>query len=252
MSTQSKADAPGANGRESLPLFYKKPRPLDPRVHSKVSLKSDISLDFARAANAIPLAAVEFPAASGHYPIVFAADTTLAVVGLDPAQNLFIDEHGRWSAGCYVPAYVRRYPFIFLEANREQQTFALCIDETGDVLEPGQERPLFDADGKQTDVTQTALRFCAEYQRDQQATLAFVQALAALDLLIDRNANIALPSGRKINLAGFRVVDEARFNALPDTVFLEWRRQGWLGLVYAHLLSMGRWAKLGELAAAAT
>ncbi|MGH6975962.1 MAG: SapC family protein, partial [Stellaceae bacterium] len=42
-------------------------------------------------------------------------------------------------------------------------------------------------------------------------------------------------------LQRFRVIDEARFDALPDELFLRWRRAGWLGLAYSHLLSMRRW-----------
>ena len=52
-----------------------------------------------------------------------------------------------------------------------------------------------------------------------------------------------------MTLHGFQIVDEAKFNALPNEVFLEWRRRGWLALVYCHLLSMAHWRGLAELAA---
>ena len=29
-----------------------------------------------------------------------------------------------------------------------------------------------------------------------------------------------------------QVIDEAKFNAMPDEVFLDWRKKGWLALVY--------------------
>lgn len=236
-----------------LPMFYKNPRPLEVRVHSKVSLKRDIGFGFARHTNSIPLTAPEFPAAATHYPIVFAthpAPVALAVVGLNPTENLFIDAGDRWQ-GSYIPAYVRRYPFIFLEINKGEQ-LALCIDESGNALEPGTERPLFDSEGKQTEAVENALKFCIAYQQNHQATIAFVQALIAQDLLVERNASIELATGQKINLAGFRVVDEQRFNALPDDVYLDWRKRGWIGLVFAHLLSTSGWSRLGERIAART
>jgi SapC len=52
-----------------------------------------------------------------------------------------------------------------------------------------------------------------------------------------------------MTLHGFQVIDGAKFNALPDDVFLEWRRRGWLPLVYCHFLSMDRWRDLAEWAA---
>jgi hypothetical protein len=52
-----------------------------------------------------------------------------------------------------------------------------------------------------------------------------------------------------LTLCDFQIVDEAKFNALPDDVFLDWRRRGWLPLVYAHLMSMASGAGLVELEA---
>jgi SapC len=45
-------------------------------------------------------------------------------------------------------------------------------------------------------------------------------------------------------LAGFKVIDEARFTKLPDATFMQWRRKGWLPLVYAHFFSIGAWSGL--------
>ena len=60
-------------------------------------------------------------------------------------------------------------------------------------------------------------------------------------LLTPKRVDIQIPDGTRISLDRFRIVDEARFDALPDATFLTWRRRGWLGLVYAHFLSMRRW-----------
>jgi hypothetical protein len=49
------------------------------------------------------------------------------------------------------------------------------------------------------------------------------------------------PTARACRSIVFRIIDEARFDALPDSTFLTWRRRGWLGLVYAHFPSMRRW-----------
>jgi hypothetical protein len=60
---------------------------------------------------------------------------------------------------------------------------------------------------------------------------------------------VTLNSGKQMTLRDFNVVDEAKFNALPDDVFLDWRRRGWPHLVVCHLLSMANWSNLVEFAA---
>src|ERR1700761_1533796 len=108
----------GAGGADAMPMFYKEPRPLDRAKDGKLRLSRPTHFRFAEGTNAIPLLVDEFPMAAAYYPIVF-ADGPLpipaAVVGLKNDQNLYIDANGRWIAGSYLPAYVRRYPFILMD-----------------------------------------------------------------------------------------------------------------------------------------
>ena len=41
-------------------------------------------------------------------------------------EVLFVNEAGKW-LGKYVPAFLRRYPFVF-SSNDEGKNFTLCID----------------------------------------------------------------------------------------------------------------------------
>ncbi|MBV9523080.1 MAG: SapC family protein [Alphaproteobacteria bacterium] len=114
-----------------MPLFYKNPRPLDPARHSAMSLKTEMNFGFARTTNSVPLNVVEFFTAARHFPIVFMTEpfpSALAVLGVRQDENLFVDERGQWQNDSYIPAYVRRYPFIFFESD-DRQTLSLCIDE---------------------------------------------------------------------------------------------------------------------------
>jgi hypothetical protein len=228
----------------ALPMFYKRVAVVDQAKLSNSSLKQQIGYDFARNTAFVPLVVTELFASASTYPIVFVtepAPSMLAVLGLRDAQNLFVSADGtKWDAP-YVPAYVRRYPFVFLRHDNDDLT--LCIDEAADALEPGRARPLFE-DGKRTPVIEHALQFCLEFQRGHLATEAFMKALIEQDLLIAYQITSTLKSGEKIAATGFKVIDEARFAKLPDDVVVNWYRQGWLGYVYAHLASAGCWAQL--------
>ena len=63
-------------------------------------------------------------------------------------------------------------------------------------------------------------------------------------MLVENRADITLVNGQRLAMSGFKVIDEARFNKLPDDEFLRWRANGWLALVYCHLLSINTWPSL--------
>ena len=64
--------------------------------------------------------------------------------------------------------------------------------------------------------------------------------MAAAGLLVENRAQVVLKDRR----ARFRVIDEAKLNALDDATVLDWRRKGWLPLVYCHLISISNWSNL--------
>ncbi len=248
-------DATQESDKVKLPLFYTAPRPLDAERHAGKSIKSKTSYGFARATNAVPLTAAEFPRAMRHYPIVFASDSPampLAVLGgLRNAENVFVGDDGSWQPGCYIPAYVRRVPFIFLES-ADKLNFTLCIDEASEFLvEEDDAQPLF-ADGKPSEVTDNALKFCSAYQGQSSATQEFVAALDEQELLVPNQAGVTLASGEKMSLSGFRVIDEKKLTALPGETFLDWRERGWLAPIYAQMLSSAAWQTLIDLTAQRT
>jgi hypothetical protein len=234
----------------ATPMFYKRPRPVDRARDGKLKVSRPKNYNFASGTNAIPLLVDEFGQAASHYPIVFAAGPSpipAAIVGLRADQNNFIDKAGQWKTNAYLPAYVRRYPFIFMDDPNNKQ-FVLCIDEGSDMLGEQGEFALF-KDDEPTAFTREAMEFCAMLRHQGEATDEFVKALQEQNLLKENNAQITFPNGEKTALGGFLVIDPNKFDALPDNVYLEWRKKGWIGLVFAHLLSSHRWQDLIDLGA---
>lgn len=248
------ADNTTASAQENapMPMFYKAPRPLDRVRDVNLKLSRPTGFGFAQGTNAIPLLVDEFPAACVHYPIVFAAGPApipVAVVGLKNNENLFIDKKGEWLLGTYLPAYVRRYPFILMDEPQQQQ-FVLCIDEGSGLFDAKGEFPLFD-NGEPSSFTKNALDFCSQLRTQGENTDQFVKALQEHDLLMPNDAQVDTGNGNKIQLSGFLVINTQKFDALPDSVVLDWRRRGWLGMVFAQLISSHRWQGLVNLLQAA-
>jgi hypothetical protein len=235
--------------KKNLPLFYKNPVPLDAAQHGALALKKNFGLGFTRSVNAVPVNLIEMPQICHSYPIAFSPDvsaTPVAILGLRDNENLYLNEKDEWVSDTYIPAYIRRYPFIFSEVKGGEQ-LTLCVDIDDSVVEPGSDQKFFDAEGKASSLSQNALEFCKSYHAAAQQTIAFCKDLVAHDLLITRQAEISVPGGKKISFSGFRIIDETKLAALDDAVFLEFRKKGWLPFIYAHLFSGGQWQRLTHL-----
>ena len=233
-----------------LPLFYKDPKPVTEERHGAKSLTKGRNFAFAAKVNSIPLAASEFLHAARSYPIVFAGQdpaTPLALLGLDGGVNHFVSPEGEWKEGCYVPAYARRYPFIFSDIPGSDQ-LALCVDEESGFLEEGSENPFF-TEGKPSEQLQSALKFCERFQRDFDKTSEVVRGLAEAQILVSKELVYTAKDGQQKKLTGFRIVDEQKLSEVDDETFLQWRRKGWLGVIYAQIFSLANIAELARHAA---
>ncbi len=230
-----------------LPMFYSRPEALRPSVHGGLGMRQDAAFDFARRAHAIPIMAAEMPAAMRSYPIVFIGPQKMPVVltGVRREENLFIDAGGRWTVPHYVPAYVRRYPFVLAE-DAAGGRLALCVDRESERVQPvgtSDVVAFFDGD-MPTDTTRQALAFCEQYQAMHNATRAIMQKIEAFGLLAERRNKITLDSGETINLTDFLVIDEAALNKLDDRSFLQLRAAGALPVIYCQMASMNSWNSL--------
>lgn len=221
-------------------LYYEKPVLLDRDKHRRQRVKASESFAFARKANSLYVAGVEFNEACKEYAIVFTRSGSGKVVpvvmlGLRARENLFVGEQGEWAAR-YIPAFVRRYPFVLAEL--PGQSMGVCIDEAFAGLNDKEGEPLFDAQGRDTPFLRNALDFLQQYQREYLRTEAFCQRLAQADLLMEMNAKADLVDGRSFTVASLMVVDEKKLLALPDAVALSLFRSGELHLVSMHLASL--------------
>jgi hypothetical protein len=222
-------------------LFYERAVPVTAQRHGDWSLEPRNDFGFAAQTNSVPLAAVEFPAAATEYTIVFAgkdeAVQPIAVLGLKTDQNNYLDSEGRWKAR-YLPAFVRRYPFVFSQSNEENKLI-LCIDEEWDGWnQEDRGQRLFDEAGKRTAFFDKVFTFVQDYQRQFQRTQAFCGKLVELGLLAPMRAQFKLPSGEQASLTGFQAVDRDKLKALPAETLAELAKTNELELIYVHLQSM--------------
>lgn len=239
-------------------LFYSQPEPLAKELHGKMGVKRmDGPFGFAKTGHAVPLTVGEFPLAALTGPIIFVGDERMpiAVMGLNAGENMFVKDNGMFEDGVYIPAYVRRYPFVFAndEANKQM---VLCIDRGAEfIVESGYDMGFFDDKGEPTEYTKNCIEFCNNFEAERQRTTGFVQLLKDLDLFETKTANFTPTNldgttGEVQQIAEYFGISEEKLNALPSAKLVELRDNGALSQIYAHLLSLVGWDRLIALAMA--
>lgn len=237
-------------------MIYENAVPISAEAHRDTSVKTGESFGFAAGINSVPLVAAEFEKAGAEYPIVFAGEgegiAPAVVLGLQEGENLFLREDGGWDAA-YVPAFLRRYPFVFATTGENGETLTLCLDTAyAGVNTEGRGERLFDSSGERTQYLSGVLQFTTDYQAQHNLTRRLVAKLIELKLLEPATAQVTLPDGTSRTLSGFQRVSVERLRALDDATVVELFRSDMLMLIYAHLGSLAQLNELLKRAGAAS
>lgn len=201
--------------------------------------------------NSIFVAGAEFGDVCREYPILFVRAGTdpqgrpqvapIAALGLAPGENLFL-QGTQWRA-LYVPALLRAYPFALGRAGPEQRA-VLSVDLAWAGLSQTEGLPLFDETGEPAEQLKTIARQLEQIETEVQRTRDIGRLLLDKDLLREMRFDAELPGGDKLKVDGFLTVDEKQLAKLADADVLALHRSGVMGLVYAHLVSMGNLRKM--------
>jgi len=228
---------------QSLPLFYNAIEPLNATQHGNMKVRAIQTVPQVGQTHAIPVTVDEFTLVQRHYPIVFAVGDNavpIALMGLNEGVNVFLDQDGRATdPGLYMPAYIRRYPFLLARLRPDSDELSLCFDPTsGAVGEFDEGERLFDGD-QPSEATKAVLQFCEQFEAAGQRTAAFVDDLVKADLLMDGEVAIQ-PEGyeQPFVYRGFRMVDEEKLRNLRGDELRKMNQTGMLALIHAHLFSL--------------
>ena len=236
-------------------LFYDNVTRVSSQSHADLCIEK-VNYDFAANVNSVPLTAVEIPVAAADYTIVFAGNeenvTPIVILGLEGSKNEYVDSEGKWAA-IYVPGFVRRYPFVFAEAEGEdgKKVYTLCVDESSAACNrEGKGERLFDEAGERTEYLGRLLKFLEEYQGHVVRTQTFCDTLRELKVLEPAKIDIRSPSGEKKTLGGFLAVNRQKLKDLSPEKLAELAKTDELELIYLHLHSMTNLRRILERTAA--
>lgn len=222
-------------------MIYERAVPISVEAHKDVSVKAGGTYGFAREVNSVPVLMAEFAACATEYAIVFAGNDEVVfpsvILGMRGSENAMVNEDGAWK-GRYVPAFLRRYPFVFASAE-DGQSFALCIDEEFEgVNREGKGERLFDSEGNRTRYLEDVLKFTSEYQGQFNRTEAFCKTLKELELLEPAQAQFTLPDGERAQMGGFKTVNREKLRGLPADTLADMMGRDELEMCFLQLQSL--------------
>ena len=228
---------------QNLPMFYNDLQPLNATQHATLKVRQVEKSPFIAKTHAIPVTVDEFGLAQRDYPIVFSIGENpipIALMGLNEGINVFLDADGRAvDSSIYIPAYIRRYPFLLARLNPESDELSLCFDPTSEAVgEFADGQTLFEGD-QPSDATKAILEFCEQFETAGQRTAAFMEDVKKSGLLMDGEVAIQ-PEGyqQPFIYRGFQMIDEEKLRELRGDELRKYNQNGMLPLLYAHLFSL--------------
>jgi hypothetical protein len=232
------ASAPQAN----LPVFYQDLMPLNSRDHAAWRSRTTDKAPWLAGFHAVPLTVEEFPAAARNFPIIFSSGENpvpLALMGLNEGVNVFVDAEGKVAENIYIPAYVRRYPFLLAKLSPDSEELSLCFDPTTDLVgEFDEGAALFDGE-QPSDQTKALLGFCEQFEQAGLKTQAFVEELTKHKLLMDGEVAIQQDGVEQpFVYRGFQMINQEALQDIRGDILRGWNQSGLLPLIYAHMFSL--------------
>jgi len=234
------ASAPQA---QNLPLLYNDLVPLNVEQHGNYKLRIENKAPYLVGVHAVPPTTEDFAPCQRSLRIVFPGGQTpvpLALMGLNEGVNPAVDAEGNLlREDGYVPAYIRRYPWMLVRLNPEKEELSLCFDPTSDMIgefEDGQ--PLIE-NGEATQLTQDLLKFCEQFEESAMRTQAFMTELVETGLLMEGELSISVPgSEQPFVYRGFQMINEEKLRDLRGDQLRKMNQNGMLPLLHAHLMSL--------------
>ncbi len=222
------------------PALYNNIVPITAEQHGEMYLDRVDNFSYAKDLGFVYVFCMEFIRAAKEYPIVFSVASgevfPVAMLGLRNDQNVFLDDKGNWLVD-YIPAYIRRYPYMLVEDQQNKGKYVMCIDDSFPGLnKEGRGERLYNDDGSDGPGIEHAKEFLVTFQKNINITTAFCKRLQELDLLVPMQP----PTGAKrkrVDLEGFAVIDRNRIFDLEDDKLVELMRSDDLELIFMHMFS---------------
>lgn len=190
----------------------------------------------------MPIQAAEAGHAVCSFPVFFSRSPSTGgwalsvVTSLEAGHNLFVQDD-RWTAA-YAPAGMQTYPLFLMQAESDENAYAVGVIGHDDVLSTDKGEALFDAKGNATIYLDKVVKLLEAGIENETQTRLLAQCLEELDLLKAINVNVHYEDGGIQTITGLHTIDEDRLQSMTPEQLDELNKKGYLILAHALLLSI--------------
>ncbi|EFI33166.1 SapC family protein [Desulfonatronospira thiodismutans ASO3-1] len=174
---------------------------------------------FAAKENFCPVFLQELPQVVREYFICFPnnqTDLPHALLGFQQNTNQYVSEDGSWQAE-YIPAYIRRYPFILAKKeDSAQDEFTLAADINAPHFEQATGEPLFTLNNQPTELMQNKIQLLKGIEQQRIITQQAVQEIEKAGLFKMEQLTIKLKDQPVASIGGLRMIDEEKLKGFTS------------------------------------
>ncbi len=226
---------------------------LNPTLHAKLCVKSNVIEAQCAQERLIPVVLSEFLRLSIEYPIVVTKNnetgkfTCVSIFGFEKGENLFW-VNNTWEA-IYKPLNIRRQPFFIGNNSQSKQQsrddFVICFDTKSKRLSDSEGEQLFQQKtGAPSLYLEEIKATLAELLDGETPTVDFLRVLVDLNLLRPLSLDFSFDNGESQRVQGLYAIDENVLNALSDEQILFLHQKSYLSLIYNMISSLGHFYHL--------
>lgn len=218
------------------------PIELHNETHATLKVKKDCAIEIASKQHLITIRAVEVGKAVSCFPVFLTkvTDSTewaiSAVTSLEMDANLFVRDD-QWQAS-YKPTGVQVYPFFLMRSENSDDDFSVAIDEDNPAFSNQDGEDLFDDKGQVSLYLSRVGQLLQDDIKNSIDTRYFTEEIEKLGLTKAMDLKVHYENGTINRLTGLSTIDEEKFKALDAEALKGLQDKGYLGILYALLISI--------------
>ncbi len=220
--------------------------------HAKLKITESGDYSRYKDQHLVPIITQDFFALCAEFPIVFVKDSTgdkfvpVAIMGLREGENLYCQTE-EWKAQV-VPVRFNNAPFSVMRYDEAGDKLVVLIDEESPMLSETEGTPLFKEDGGKTEYLEKKIEGLVNIAQQTMQTEEICKMFKEKDLLSTQQVQLRhRADSPQYNIDGVYTIDEMKLNGLSDEEYLEFRKQGTIPMIYAHLSSLQQLRRVSAL-----
>ncbi|KCZ93355.1 SapC family protein [Hyphomonas johnsonii] len=220
--------------------------------HQDLKVLTGHGTDYGDQLNQTVVFPTEYAEVQREYPILFRKDDagafySVALLGLDKGENLFLDESG-WQ-GRYVPAIHQRGPFIIGFQDQEidgetRREPVIYVDLDNPRVSRTQGQPLFLKHGGNTPYLQHVSHVLRVINKGAEIAAPMFAAFEQADLIEPASLDIRLDEHTVYTVPDVYSINEDKLAALEGPALTSLHRAGYLRAAYLVLASLPNVSRL--------